>query len=406
MKNVFLCLCGSVFNNKDMEKTIYYFNPENDMALANFTPYYKAPAEIVRMADELAALPAWYAPEGSVVKVKREADIPCWERLCKGETPFPQVGWTTRWLSSVYVPWGWSPALVHTLLQAGVGSGFLPSGGALGEWRRLSGRVCASEVLRSFADEKGVCGESRVCRTLEEVRKAWDGWGRCVLKAPWSGSGRGLVFLPCGVWPASAEGWAARILRTQGALMAEPVYDKVCDFAMEFCAGGEGKVSFAGYSLFETDAFGNYKGNLLASDAEIERRLVGYVPLETLHDVRRHLLRKLPEWLGGHYTGYLGVDMMICREEGYRVHPCVEINLRMNMGVLARLFFDFYVHPAAQGCFRIEHYAGSEEALRFHETISQAYPVRLKDGRLAGGYLSLTPVCGNTRYQAYVCIGM
>lgn len=406
MKNVFLCLCGSVFNNKDMEKTIYYFNPENDMALANFTPYYKAPAEIVRMADELAALPAWYAPEGSVVKVKREADIPCWERLCKGETPFPQVGWTTRWLSSVYVPWGWSPALVHTLLQAGVGSGFLPSGGALGEWRRLSGRVCASEVLRSFADEKGVCGESRVCRTLEEVRKAWDGWGRCVLKAPWSGSGRGLVFLPCGVWPASAEGWAARILRTQGALMAEPVYDKVCDFAMEFCAGGEGKVSFAGYSLFETDAFGNYKGNLLASDAEIERRLVGYVPLETLHDVRRHLLRKLPEWLGGHYTGYLGVDMMICREEGYRVHPCVEINLRMNMGVLARLFFDRYVHPAAQGCFRIEHYAGSEEALRFHETISQAYPVRLKDGRLAGGYLSLTPVCGNTRYQAYVCIGM
>ena len=406
MKNVFLCLCGSVFNNKDMEKTIYYFNPENDMALANFTPYYKAPAEIVRMADELAALPAWYAPEVSVVKVKREADIPCWERLCKGEMPFPQVVWTTRWLSSVYVPWGWSPALVHTLLQAGVGSGFLPSGGALGEWRRLSGRVCASEVLRSFADEKGVCGESRVCRTLEEVRKAWDGWGRCVLKAPWSGSGRGLVFLPCGVWPASAEGWAARILRTQGALMAEPIYDKVCDFAMEFCAGGEGKVSFAGYSLFETDAFGNYKGNLLASDAEIERRLVGYVPLETLHDVRRHLLRKLPEWLGGHYTGYLGVDMMICREEGYRVHPCVEINLRMNMGVLARLFFDFYVHPAAQGCFRIEHYAGSEEALRFHETISQAYPVRLKDGRLAGGYLSLTPVCGNTRYQAYVCIGM
>ena len=406
MKNVFLCLCGSVFNNKDMEKTIYYFNPENDMALANFTPYYKAPAEIVRMADELAALPAWYAPEGSVVKVKREADIPCWERLCKGETPFPQVGWTTRWLSSVYVPWGWSPALVHTLLQAGVGSGFLPSGGALGEWRRLSGRVCASEVLRSFADEKGVCGESRVCHTLEEVRKAWDGWGRCVLKAPWSGSGRGLVFLPCGVWPASAEGWAARILRTQGALMAEPIYDKVCDFAMEFRAGGEGKVSFVGYSLFETDAFGNYKGNLLASDAEIERRLVGYVPLETLHDVRRHLLRKLPEWLGGHYTGYLGVDMMICREEGYRVHPCVEINLRMNMGVLARLFFDRYVHPAAQGCFRIEHYAGSEEALRFHETISQAYPVRLKDGRLAGGYLSLTPVCGNTRYQAYVCIGM
>ena len=150
---------------------------------------------------------------------------------------------------------------------------------------------------------KGICGESRVCLTLEEVRKAWGGWGRCVLKAPWSGSGRGLVFLPCDTLPASAEGWAARILRTQGALMAEPIYNKVCDFAMEFRADGEGKVSFAGYSLFETDAFGNYKGNLLASDAAIGQRLSAYVPPETLHGVRRHLLRVLPDWLGGHYAG-------------------------------------------------------------------------------------------------------
>ena len=387
-----------------MEKAIYYFNPENDMALANFTPYYKAPAEIVRMADDLAALPAWYAPEGSVVKVRREADIPCWEKLCEGEMPFPQVGWTAHWLSSAYVPWGWSPALVHTLLQAGVGSGFLPSAGALEEWRRLSGRVCASEVLRSFAGMKGICGESRVCLTLEEVRKSWGGWGRCVLKAPWSGSGRGLAFLPCGALPASAEGWAARILRTQGALMAEPIYNKVCDFAMEFRADGEGKVSFAGYSLFETDAFGNYKGNLLASDAAIGQRLSAYVPPETLHGVRRHLLRVLPDWLGGHYAGYLGVDMMICREEACRVHPCVEINLRMNMGVLARLFFDRYVHPASQGRFCIAHYVGGGEALRFHESMSGAHPLRLAEGRLAAGYLSLTPVCGDTRYQAYAVI--
>ena len=144
MKKLSLCLCASVFNNK----SIYYFNPENDMALANFTPYYKAPAEIVRMADELAALPAWYAPEGSVVKVRREADIPCWEHLCNGVMPFPQVGWTMDWISSAYVPWGWSPALVHTLSQTGVGSGFLPSDAVLAERRRLSGRVAASEVLR------------------------------------------------------------------------------------------------------------------------------------------------------------------------------------------------------------------------------------------------------------------
>ena len=319
MKKLSLCLCASVFNNKSMEKAVYYFNPENDMALANFTPHYKAPAEIVRMADELAALPAWYAPEGSVVKVRREADIPCWEHLCSGVMPFPQVGWTVDWISSAYVPWGWSPALVYTLSQTGVGSGFLPSDAVLAEWRRLSGRVAASEVLRSFAGGQGLCGESQVCHSLAEVCEAWSRWGNCVLKAPWSGSGRGLVFLSCGAWSASAEGWVARILRTQGALMAEPIYNKVCDFAMEFCADEEGRVAFAGYSFFETDAFGNYKANLLVSDAEIERRLGAYVPLGTLHGVRSRLLTVLPDWLGGHYAGYLGVDMMICHEGDYRV---------------------------------------------------------------------------------------
>ena len=98
-----------------MKGTIYYFNPENDMALANFTPYYKAPAEIVRMANDLAALPAWYAPKGSTIKVERDTDIPCWTDLCRGEIPFPDVEWTVHWMPGVYVPWGWNPAFIHTL---------------------------------------------------------------------------------------------------------------------------------------------------------------------------------------------------------------------------------------------------------------------------------------------------
>ena len=184
--------------------------------------------------------------------------------------------------------------------------------------------------------------------------------------------------------------------------MAEPIYNKVCDFAMEFRADREGKVSFAGYSLFETDAFGNYKGNLLASDAAIGQRLSAYVPPETLHGVRRHLLRVLPDWLGGHYAGYLGVDMMICREEACRVHPCVEINLRMNMGVLARLFFDrLRASPPRRAVSASRIMPGAEKPCVFHESMSGAHPLRLAEGRLAAGYLSLTPVCGDTRYQAY-----
>lgn len=69
--------------------------------------------------------------------------------------------------------------------------------------------------------------------------------------------------------------------------------------------------------------------------------------------------------IGTDYAGYLGVDMMICREgENFLVHPCVEINLRMNMGVVARLFYDRYVAFPACGRYVVEHYMTDGEALK------------------------------------------
>ena len=43
-------------------KTLYLFNPENDMALASASPYYMVPSNIKKMSADLSALPAWYAP--------------------------------------------------------------------------------------------------------------------------------------------------------------------------------------------------------------------------------------------------------------------------------------------------------------------------------------------------------
>ena len=50
-----------------MASKLYLFNPEHDMALANFTPYYQPPQEIVRMGEELSYLPLWYACPGEEV---------------------------------------------------------------------------------------------------------------------------------------------------------------------------------------------------------------------------------------------------------------------------------------------------------------------------------------------------
>lgn len=382
---------------------LYIFNPEHDTALANFTPYYKPTSEIVRMANDLSVLPAWYAEKGAVIKIDAQRRRDRLENQCRADGIFPTVLWSTEYLSMPYRVWGWNPSIIYTLHNAGVKDEFLPVEEWMKEFRCLSGRQTAKKILDDLGMLPYVCGMSEVCDSLEEVKNFIKAHGKTVLKAPWSGSGRGLIHISPEDWCASIEGRVARIIRTQGAIMAEPYYDKILDFAMEFCADSE--ITFYGYSLFNTDKYGNYKENLLLSNEEIESRLTQYVSSEALHELYHHLESILSYWLQKEYCGYLGVDMMICRKgDIFLIHPCVEVNLRMNMGVISRIFFDRYVHPSSCGRYVMKHYSADGEALRFQNNMVAHYPICQENGRIRHGYLSLTPVFEDTHYQIYIHI--
>ena len=354
-------------------------------------------------------------------------------------------------------PWGWNPSLVRRLREAGIPEALLPDAERMQTLRTLSGRQTAVRVLQRLherwretsecLDGAALLGTSFVLTTEAEVKAFVEGRPHALLKAPWSGSGRGVQYTH-GQVTAPLQGWVRHVLHTQQAVVGEPFYEKVIDFAMEFRveAGSEtatgtsvssamaasaitasagstvaasamaasamaaslsaspSRVRFTGYSLFETDARGIYKENWLASDAAIEARLAAYVPVADLHRLRRLLEEELEEALQGAYEGYLGVDLMICRGSAagtYALHPCVEINLRTNMGVLARRLYDNYVSPASQGRYVIEFYPQPGEALRRHQAMQEAHPLVVEDGRLRSGYFSLTPVFEDTAYQAY-----
>ena len=97
--------------------------------------------------------------------------------------------------------------------------------------------------------------------------------------------------------------------------------------------------------------------------------------------------------------------MMICRVgEGYAVHPCVEINLRMNMGIVARWVYDRHVVPGATGRYVVEYYPQPGEALRMHRALQEQYPLVLEGQKIRQGYLSLTPVFDDTVYQVFVLV--
>ena len=382
-------------------KRLYLFNPENDMALASGSPYYMAPASAKKMASDLSALPSWYAEAGSGVWVSDVRQVEWMREACRLS---PSVDWVTDADANFdeVVPWGWSPALLHRLRTSGV-TVKLPQDEKVAELRRLSSRQVAVSLLPRLQME-GTMGESVWLTSVDDVRAFSSRYDKVLLKAPWSGSGKGIQPLS-GLPDDNLSGWARRVIASQGGVVGEPFYNKVEDFAMEFYASG-GKVEFAGYSLFEADARGIYKENWLASDEAIECRLSQYVPQEVLMDVRKKLLAELPLLLGNAYQGYLGVDMMVCRVgEAYAVHPCVEVNLRMNMGVVSRLFFDRYLSTEASGRYVIEYYPRPGDALRFHEEMKRTHLLVMRDGRMVEGYLSLTPVFEDTAYQIYVVVG-
>lgn len=389
-----------------MRNEIYLFNPENDMALANFTPYYKAPSEIIRMANDLSVLPAWYAPEGSMIKVDSLSRVSLWREQCPASDFLPDVIWSDEWENMPYKPWGWSPSLLYTLRKAGVNDSFLLSDMQMGQIRVLSGRQCCVKILESFSRMDGLCGKAMTCNSMAQVKKYITSLERCVLKAPWSGSGRGIMYVSSKEWNDSAEGWVSRVLRVQGEIMVEPLYNKVCDFAMEFYADGNGCVSFVGYSLFDTDAHGNYKGNFLLSDGQIKKILSQYIPDEVFDNVCRTMEESLASLLNKDYCGFLGVDMMICLEDGrYLLHPCVEINLRMNMGVVSHTIFNRYVHCLSHGKYIVKYYSEDGEAWDAFCQMKATYKLHLCDGKLAEGYMPLTPVKQDTHYHAFLLLG-
>ena len=228
------------------------------------------------------------------------------------------------------------------------------------------------------------------------------------MKAPLSGSGKGLNWCK-GIFTPFISGWCTRVAASQGGIIAEPIYNKVEDFAMEFYSDGTGEVTFMGYSLFHTGKSGMYEGNRLLSNEAIWKQLSQYVPSKVLTDLENCLKYRLSALVGTVYKGYLGVDMMICRfpeneKPVFRIHPCVEINLRMNMGVVARFLYDHYVHPGSIGRFVIDYHPSEGEALQEHERMSATYPLKIREGRVYSGYLPLVPVHRRSCYRAWIWV--
>lgn len=264
------------------------------------------------------------------------------------------------------VPWGWNKQLKEMLLREGVPAAELPSDAKLEFIKEHSRREVAVEMLeylngnwegkRNFG-KIVTAGYRVVARSLTEVENFLYQNRKVVLKAPLSGSGKGIRFVTRELMETD-RGWCRRTLESQGAVIVERRLDVVQEFAMLFEVGSDG-IKFLGYSMFYASN-GAYKGNLLASNGYIEEKLAKDVGKNILEGIRENVARFLQEKLCGRYTGFVGVDMFLYRggEGRIMINPAVEINLRMTMGLIARNIFDHHREELQLGdgthCFEPE----------------------------------------------------
>ncbi len=314
------------------------FNPENDLALANGMASYVAPKAIRQMAQDLFQLPQVWIKTDKIIFFRDNLN------LSNSDITSCQV-------------WGWSNQVRRRLIDAGVDEAILPTPAMLEKSRQWAHRRHTLEVLAYFQISHypyalpaiPVCAISE-----EEVNEFINTHSHWLLKQPWSSSGKGLLW-PNQMSDAHREGWVRQTIARMGDVMCEKVYDKIFDIGMGFYVDNEGQVSPVGFSLFITDKKGAYIGNCLVADEDIIELVGEYIPSDQLLQTRDILLAFIRENLTDFHRGYLGVDLMVYKDENgdYQLHPCVEINLRMTMGILARKYFEYNMQKGDKGIFRI-----------------------------------------------------
>lgn len=320
---------------------VFVFNPEHDIALAANSRFWTAPHAGRQLRADLGWLPVLWADEGDIVIVDDVAHAA--NAVRKLNLSLPDVCFAT--LATLHKvngvteanvqPWGWDVSIREQLRRAGLADSQLPTDQQLEQQRKLSDRATAASLLREMCAEiDGCVGESLLLSGTEEIEPLKSKWGKVVLKAPWSSSGRGVRYID--ERPLNIIRWAEKTIKTQGHLMAERWLDKVIDFGMEFYACENGKVKYEGLSLFSTTN-GAYTGSVLATETEKMSQLTTLMPQTLLLDVQQYICKWMEEKINGSYIGPFGVDMMVCKSSDgtLSLDPCVEINLRRTMGHVA-----------------------------------------------------------------------
>lgn len=307
-------------------KSLLWFNPENDLALAVGDRPYTPPRAAIALRKAGALLPSLWADESDIILTEVPTPV--------DPTLHPR-------------PWGWSSFTRSALLRCGIAEENLPSADRIRRMRQLSHRRSASHLLRLIGYPDRLI-PVETFSVDQAVRTIAGFGGKAFIKLPWSCSGRGVIdsgTIPTQRLPEIINGMISR----QRSVMVEPCYNRLQDFAALFHCR-QGQVTFRGLSLFSTDATGHYSGNIVAPQNRIEAAIAA-----DISPLLPGLEKALEQIYADDYEGWLGIDMLLHSDsDGHRhIAPCIEINMRMTMGVAALLAAQSPLNPWEEATLRV-----------------------------------------------------
>ncbi len=300
------------------------FNPENDLALASGLERFTPPKAAVRLGAEQALLPLWWAEPGDLILAPPHLQAEA-EEMKKRYGLHGSVASSLAGCDSA-MPWGWSMHTRRILLNAGMSEMHLPTPQQIETIRQLSHRRSTILIHRQLGTPDKLIPVE--VSDINEAERAINRFGKAMIKLPWSCSGRGVMSSA----RISRHELIRRIegaIRRQGSVVIEPLFTPRSEFSALYFANPDSTVQLRGFSAFRSSESGAYIGNIVAPQSEIEK-ICGADAIE----LAERLAPVTEKLIDGAYTGWFGIDMLR-HTDG--LNPCMELNLRITMGVVALL---------------------------------------------------------------------
>lgn len=398
----------------------WIFNPTCELAIANGSPYYTAPARLRQFEYDMGYLPGWLAGENDHVLVWGKTDptytgqmgdygfnLPVFINL---DQALADPAWVSMPKGRIR-PWGWSPAVIQLFrnFMHTYSTEFQSS--AVASWqpahKKMYSRLTSSELLGRILDlhslpwMPAVADLPVVCSSMDEIYSSIAKHCKSVVKAPWSSSGRGLLLFPNVDSRKKNDELLTGMLNQQGFVTVEPWLDKLVDLSFQFYSNF-GQVEYKGRTMFETDRKGRYVKNFLEETADVSGDVSLFIEKHTaeIADLLSGVLCRSA--YAAHYEGWIGVDAIIYRSEAgeLKFHPVIEINGRYTMGAIA-LKMREYLAPGSKGFLQV-YYSKSCNFQTFCRTREADKPLIMNNRRIESGFLPLTPPLEEHHFGAYI----